>query len=740
MLRELSFGIGFDIELGLLEEADGLVDDLKENVLSSTDSIEELGIAGEEAGSLLQDSFELASSGADDLGMAASGAMDDIAGSSADAASGVSDLGREASRAGREGSSSLRGMGDTLDYLKGNIGEVLGVIKTGLAGLAATGFTGKIIDMASNIETLEIRLRHAAETEEEWSNFNETMNRVVETTRGMIRGGDWMAAAQQAERMGISLESFSSLGEQAMITVIGKGGDFDTTMKMITETIETGRFSVRGFAREVGINLDQALKDAGITSQVFRDEWSASRREMFLNDLLTQQATENMGLFDDIVNSTAGSSQAFKGALGDLGEVMGGPLLKPMTRIFQTLTTIFDTIQSNPVGKGLLEFLGWAIAIGGVVLAMAGLKSAAGLLLPIVKAMLLPLLKFVAIGAAIYLVVEDLIYAFGGFGDSVTEGIFDAVMGFLGFDITFQEFREGLIAGLKLLGDWFVGIWDVIVHAWQTGEGWLGGLLHGIVAMFQGTMIVLANIFKIGFGLVWGIFTGDWSILKDGFKGLLDGLGLIWDGIKMIVAAPLEWVTGKIVEWKDNALLKIDELVQGFLNLPGTIMDGLKSFGSNLYETITKPLEKVRRLLPFSPAKEGPLTDLHESGANIIGNIQEGIGLAKPLTIVGQVEPISDQIKNLEGSIGIEATDTSQFRETANQVRGAASLESSSVAARGEGSHSFSPTFHIKVEGGGQQNQDVAAKIRRELEFKLVPMMEEFFKRQQKLRPNLTER
>ena len=56
-----------------------------------------------------------------------------------------------------------------------------------------------------------------------------------------------------------------------------------------------------------------------------------------------------------------------------------------------------------------------------------------------------------------------------------------------------------------------------------------------------------------------------------------------------------------------------------------TLIKGLKSKAAELYNTVKGTLSKVRNLLPFSPAKEGPLSDLHKTGLRFIETIANGI-------------------------------------------------------------------------------------------------------------------
>ena len=64
-----------------------------------------------------------------------------------------------------------------------------------------------------------------------------------------------------------------------------------------------------------------------------------------------------------------------------------------------------------------------------------------------------------------------------------------------------------------------------------------------------------------------------------------------------------------------------------------TLIDGIKSAPGAVYEALKGILSDARDLLPFSDAKEGPLSELTRSGAAIMETLARGVQQAQPLKV-----------------------------------------------------------------------------------------------------------
>lgn len=119
-----------------------------------------------------------------------------------------------------------------------------------------------------------------------------------------------------------------------------------------------------------------------------------------------------------------------------------------------------------------------------------------------------------------------------------------------------------------------------------------------------------------------------WDPIKDFFGGL-------WGDIK--AAFETSWVDGilKIIElfspvvWIAKGLDAVTEYLFGFSlfdagkNIVKTIGDGIAAMATWPVDKMKGVVQKIRNLLPFSPAKEGPLRDLHK--VRLIETVAEAV-------------------------------------------------------------------------------------------------------------------
>lgn len=62
-----------------------------------------------------------------------------------------------------------------------------------------------------------------------------------------------------------------------------------------------------------------------------------------------------------------------------------------------------------------------------------------------------------------------------------------------------------------------------------------------------------------------------------------------------------------------------------------TFTEGIKSAINKPVDMVKKALQKIRNMLPFSDAKEGPLSSLTLSGSKVLSTMAEGIKLTENL-------------------------------------------------------------------------------------------------------------
>ena len=260
----------------------------------------------------------------------------------------------------------------------------------------------------------------------------------------------------------------------------------------------------------------------------------------------------------------------------------------------------------------------------------------------------------------------------------------------------------GTIAGVLLQGLAFalkIVAWNltivfrtlaVVVRAFVwTGKVIVGTLVH--TAKFVHKFLLPVRLIAAAFVAVGKIIYAVWQVLT-GDISLLEGLKAIGGAVFDFLATPFRWARDVVVGvWNfiSGVFTSIGGLVidaatmvgNAFLNLPiiSTLRDlfaTIRSFftgdttffeagkrllitlGEGIWSAATYPftmlknaLSKLRGLLPFSDAKEGPLANLTASGAALLRTLAEGIGKAKSLPAAQVSQSLLNIVPRLEGSL-----------------------------------------------------------------------------------------
>lgn len=198
-----------------------------------------------------------------------------------------------------------------------------------------------------------------------------------------------------------------------------------------------------------------------------------------------------------------------------------------------------------------------------------------------------------------------------------------------------------IVAGIMAV----IAVVVLMVKYWKPVTAFFGKVWEGIKGMFNkfmtwfkgwGKYIILPLMPFIGIPL---LIIANWSKIMAFFKRL-------WAGITSIF--------NKVVGWFSSIGTKFFDAGK---NIVKSIWEGIKSFANKPIEAISNIVKKIRDFLPFSPAKMGPLKDLHK--VRIMETIAATI---KPMPIVkamgGAMSGIGKKIGNSGGGSGSSATFT----------------------------------------------------------------------------------
>lgn len=149
----------------------------------------------------------------------------------------------------------------------------------------------------------------------------------------------------------------------------------------------------------------------------------------------------------------------------------------------------------------------------------------------------------------------------------------------------------------------------VVTKAVEIITGALGKLVDWLKSKFGGGTDEASKKTE-GFGDKLLLLLGPIGAVIYAFKN--------WDKIKGVVSNAFSKVTGYLDKLADTFKNAGKKLIQA-------LIDGIKSLITKPKELVKEALGGIRDLLPFSDAKEGPLSDLTEAGANILKTLVGGM-------------------------------------------------------------------------------------------------------------------
>lgn len=199
------------------------------------------------------------------------------------------------------------------------------------------------------------------------------------------------------------------------------------------------------------------------------------------------------------------------------------------------------------------------------------------------------------------------------------------------------------------LGELIGWVFGTEVKSASSEARGLGEILGGVLSIgLELVATVIANVVR-GIdslvSLVCALFTGDWvtatAMAENIWINFCDSLMAfadyfrIGDWIRDAWAQATEWLSGL-------------DLFESGARLLDTFKEGILSKVESLKQTFSDALGRLRDLLPFSDAKEGPLSTLTLSGARLMSTLGEGMNAGFP----GLYATLSNKLSSLKESIG----------------------------------------------------------------------------------------
>ena len=394
------------------------------------------------------------------------------------------------------------------------------------------------------------------------------------------------ALEQEALRLGIrgSIKELTEgqriqIRTSAIIRQLGSQGALGDATRTAKDFANASR-ALASQLKQLGATIGGfLLKDAGRTVAIYTKIVTAINDWIKVNKELIQQRVDQVL---QVINNT------IEGVVRTLGFIIGG---------WQQLSEVLGPVASN------------LLLVTGILFALIAILGA-------------PVVLFLAISAAIGLVIDDLV-VFAQGGESAFGLLIDKA----------KKFAED--AGIDLDGffDFFIGAWDFVVDAagdmfdeiaafFGVGEGDVEEFIESIKTFFEDGFDDIAGFIKKAIEAMREFF-GD--LTKEG-DGLFEGLGKkLLKFVKSIASGPLGQIILTTVGGAAGAIIggRIGDLIgpkaAAFLTIAGGAAGGL--LGGKLAASIGGGGE-----LPAAPAVGGGGVTLTQGGNNIELNISGGSG------------------------------------------------------------------------------------------------------------------
>jgi TP901 family phage tail tape measure protein len=446
-------------------------------------------------------------------------------------------------------------------------------------------------------------------------------------------------------------------------------------------------------------------------------------------DLMGSNASDNVEVFDAVKNSTGSLDDAFAAA----SETLDFKWNQALSQVQSTALSFFEVLKgvALPILETLISVLDWvgekftnlspkmqqffilfgiaAAAIGPIILAVVTVITT---LVTIFGGLLVTL----AAGIGIWAMFAPIIVTVGAVMTALIAIVAGLVASFIHLWKTNDEFRENVLQTWEYLkekgkeifnnlkeivkvvlekiktfwqnhGDKIMSIaekaWNLILTIIKTGANFISNVVKLVLAVIKGdwsgawsamksilksAWAVIKNLFKAGMNASYAIMVALKNKVGDAFKAMVNkaksNAKLLKNALKAGIDAALQLIKNKYSVFK-NAGAKLCSM----------IASGIKSAVGKVTGAVSDLAGSIRNFLPFSPAKEGPLSDLDK--LNFYDSIEKSLNSAKnklsvPVTAVAEkiAGGLVTDISSTLGNTG-ETTNNKSMNISAINIYGA---------------------------------------------------------------------
>lgn len=162
---------------------------------------------------------------------------------------------------------------------------------------------------------------------------------------------------------------------------------------------------------------------------------------------------------------------------------------------------------------------------------------------------------------------------------------------------------------LKLGTSLFTGLRGIVTNIWNTVKSVFSSGVNNTINVVSSGFNFIGNIVNSAMNGIRGII----SSVANGIKSTISG---VFNSLSSIVSGAFNGVRSAVSSGMTSAYNAVKnffgEFKQAGINIVTSIADGINSAIGKVTSAMKGIAQKIRNFLPFSPPKEGPLTDIME--------------------------------------------------------------------------------------------------------------------------------
>lgn len=559
----------------------------------------------------------------------------------------------------------VKGVGSKIDAamksaLPGSLGVAAGVAAAGAAtvafGIQSVGAYNAAAEATKKLQTNMLNTKGA--------------------TMAQVQGLEALASKLQSVgvieddviKAGMSQLATFNLQSSSIATLTPKITDMVAQMKGQNATAED-MVGINNLVGKVMTGNVGALSRYGVTLDENQKKQLESGNETQRAAVLTQVLAQNYGEVNKALRDTPeGRITGLKNAFGDLQEGVGEMIMTAAAPLIDWFSTFVSSMEE---AGGIMEWLRQGfeknktvilIVAGGIMGALVpALYAAAGGFI----AMMAPLLPFIAIGAGVLLIIDQVAKSMGGWGKMIEQlqlGWSAMISAFSGEGIT----SDGLVGFMELVGVLARQVWDfllpsitalwttvttqlmpALMNLWNTLAPILLPILEKVAMVLGGSLVASIWIAINAINVIVQVVTG----MVNFFTNTM---------IPAVVGA-FNWIGEKVTWLKDHFWETIGFIIGFFATLPIKLpvyiyqaISAIVSFlmnvnWSGVFSSIGKAFEGVWNWVKDSAKKAFDYMTGINWGALLAG-VAKGIGNG----IVGLIEgAINGALSGLPGNMKV---------------------------------------------------------------------------------------